>query len=440
MGRGECAVVDPSCFFVVKEQHTWPRLLDRTNIDPSPTPSLLLRRWIPCPGSSISAPHLHAAGLQVLSPWLCDEVPSDHGGDSGTTAALDVGCGSGYLTVALAAFGRASVVGVDIDPSLIDRARETVAVHYPALSERCSFIEADVVRLMDRGDDGAPGGPEFQLGEKPYFQAVHFGFAFSALPLPLLSRLVRYGGGCCIPIRGFLLRVARVTSDHEQRQEQHPPLPEAHGCCVGRSLVAPTSGAVRQDQSGKHGGSGGGGGGGGGCVVDVIPSRAVGQHVGLPRCLANAMETLHSVLLRTGIPVILEGRDPKERIFHGRNDTNSVAHCDRATNDADVEDDNDGRGSGRGSSGDGGAGVGGGRASPARRRAQVEPYPMDSGKDPKVPGTLDQDLPTMPWASTAGGSVAMVQEPASRVEPGLLSEWRAQVVFSGVGYAAGKRA
>lgn len=68
---------------------------------------------------------------------------------------LELGCGSGRLAVPLAAAGH-RVTGVDLDPAMLDRARERAAgaEPRPGGSDRVTFVRGDMcdVRLPDAGD------------------------------------------------------------------------------------------------------------------------------------------------------------------------------------------------------------------------------------------------------------------------------------------------
>jgi protein-L-isoaspartate(D-aspartate) O-methyltransferase len=62
-------------------------------------------------GVTISAPHMHAIALEYLLPAL--KQPRAN--------ILDVGCGSGYLSVVMARLNdQAKVHGIDIIPNLVD--------------------------------------------------------------------------------------------------------------------------------------------------------------------------------------------------------------------------------------------------------------------------------------------------------------------------------
>ena len=63
------------------------------------------------------------------------------------TAVLEVGCGSGALSLRLAAHHGLAVTAVDVDPDEIRRAREKAARAASAGSARPEFLVADVARM-----------------------------------------------------------------------------------------------------------------------------------------------------------------------------------------------------------------------------------------------------------------------------------------------------
>jgi ubiquinone/menaquinone biosynthesis C-methylase UbiE len=63
------------------------------------------------------------------------------------TAVLEVGCGSGALSIRLAAHQGLAVTAVDVDPAEIRRAREKTARAASADRARPEFVVADVARM-----------------------------------------------------------------------------------------------------------------------------------------------------------------------------------------------------------------------------------------------------------------------------------------------------
>lgn len=69
-------------------------------------------------------------GFAMLTERLLQRI-GEHACDS----ALDIGCGAGELSLAIARLhSRSRVVGVDISPKLLDAARERAGAHHPGLS------------------------------------------------------------------------------------------------------------------------------------------------------------------------------------------------------------------------------------------------------------------------------------------------------------------
>ncbi len=68
-------------------------------------------------------------------------------------SAVDFGCGPGRLTAALAASGFARVIGVDVSPTMLAKAKEIVPYE---LADRCEFVlntEADLAALASDSVD-----------------------------------------------------------------------------------------------------------------------------------------------------------------------------------------------------------------------------------------------------------------------------------------------
>jgi len=124
---------------------------------------------------TISAPHMHAFALEHLKEHL----------KPGSTA-LDVGCGSGYLTACMAHMVGPSgkAVGIDHIGELVE------------MSER--NIRGDCKQLLDSGrvtlvvGDGRAGHPPLA----PY-SAIHVGAAAPQLPPALLEQLAPGGRMIC---------------------------------------------------------------------------------------------------------------------------------------------------------------------------------------------------------------------------------------------------
>lgn len=130
-------------------------------------------------GQTISAPHMHAAALDLLEPCL---VPG--------ARVLDVGCGSGYLLPVMHALVSPGgcVLGVDKHPSLIDASRPAVAAVAP---DAVASGEIEL-RAANALGDGA------LAGEAP-FDAIHVGAAAASVP-PALVALLAPGGRMVVPV------------------------------------------------------------------------------------------------------------------------------------------------------------------------------------------------------------------------------------------------
>ena len=126
---------------------------------------------------TISAPHMHAACLELL-PQLKEGA-----------AALDVGVGSGYLAAAFAQLvgptGR--VVGIDRLPELVQLAEKNLRRHNASLleSKRVTLAVADGWHGLE--DDKGP------------WDAIHVGAAAARIPTVLVEQL-KPGGRLICPV------------------------------------------------------------------------------------------------------------------------------------------------------------------------------------------------------------------------------------------------
>lgn len=127
---------------------------------------------------TISAPHMHAHALDLLAEHL---KPGMRG--------LDVGSGSGYLTVCMAVMvgAEGGVVGIDHIQSLVDSSLSNMR-----RDGKSGLLDSGQVKMVvGDGRQGYPqGGP---------YHAIHVGAAAPTLPQALIDQLAP-GGRMVIPV------------------------------------------------------------------------------------------------------------------------------------------------------------------------------------------------------------------------------------------------
>lgn len=129
--------------------------------------------------ATISAPHMHAFALEYLKDFL---KPGNH--------ALDVGSGSGYLTVAFSKMMDDSGVSVGIEhiPQLVELGKSNINKHYKDLVNEGKIVLVE--------GDGRKGYKNLA----PY-NCIHVGASSDVIPEDLVDQLAK-GGRLMIPVGG----------------------------------------------------------------------------------------------------------------------------------------------------------------------------------------------------------------------------------------------
>lgn len=133
-------------------------------------------QYIDC-NATISAPHMHAFALEYLKDFL---APGSN--------VLDVGSGSGYLTVAFSKMMNDSgiVVGIEHIDKLYNIGAKNISKHHQKLIDEKKII-------LIKGDG--------RLGYKQYapYKCIHVGAAAETIPDALIEQLDK-GGRMMIPV------------------------------------------------------------------------------------------------------------------------------------------------------------------------------------------------------------------------------------------------
>ena len=161
-----------------------------------------------CSGMSISAPHLHAACLQVLAPALRPGA-----------WALDVGCGSGWMTAAMAhlvvggedggADGLGFAFGLELHREGAAHAAETLERGNPELAVRTAFGSGDgalgwpgAAGWLRSGGGGGEAEPDEAGGERYVDEATAAAAAGTARLFDAIHVGGKWrdeaGGVCCL--------------------------------------------------------------------------------------------------------------------------------------------------------------------------------------------------------------------------------------------------
>jgi len=147
-------------------------------------------------GATISAPHMHATALHYLEDVI-----------KNGSHVLDVGSGSGYLSVCFAKMvgSTGKVVGIEHIPELVKLSLKNIKKHHSTL------LDDEVVKIVE--GDGRLGYPD----DSPY-DAIHVGAAAPELPKALVDQLA-VGGRMVIPVgtnSQEFLQIDKISPDKIQ--------------------------------------------------------------------------------------------------------------------------------------------------------------------------------------------------------------------------------
>lgn len=134
-------------------------------------------------GATISAPHMHAHALELLVPAILNHPERPR--------VLDVGSGSGYLSVAFARLVAplgGTCTGIDYLQSLVDLGTANIR------KADQDLIDSGVLKIYQ--GDGWKGDPQ-----NAPFQVIHVGAGAESMPEALVEQLAP-GGRMVIPIEG----------------------------------------------------------------------------------------------------------------------------------------------------------------------------------------------------------------------------------------------
>ena len=123
----------------------------------------------------ISSPHMHVWALEMVK----DLFPS-------ADSILDIGVGSGHLTVLLAHLApRAEVIGIEYIPELLEQAQTAID------NRTNSCLKSRIHLVLGDGEDGYDkGGP---------YDIINVGFMVKTIPSELIRQL-KVGGKLVIPV------------------------------------------------------------------------------------------------------------------------------------------------------------------------------------------------------------------------------------------------
>lgn len=195
-------------------------------IAPHPSPKAYLEQYTISPEV--------AAEILFMATYIYSDITDK--------TVIDLGCGTGRLTIAAALLGAEQVVGVDIDKAAIKQAIKNAETL--SMQRRIDWIIADIDAIRGNFDtvlQNPPFGVQkrkadrkflekaLQIGKNTYSlhkgvtpktQPTHQHALTQALPSPFLERFIERNGGDIKAVYVLLMSIPHLFAFHQKRKHQ----------------------------------------------------------------------------------------------------------------------------------------------------------------------------------------------------------------------------